>query len=233
MCTAIIIPAYNEAENIVRLIKQLRRYLPYSDLYVIDGNSVDETTQIVKNIAKKDRRVFLLEQKRKLGRGHAVLMGFKKALTLKNIEYLIELDADLSHQPKDVLSIIRAANSHTVIIASRYIMGAKIINWPAWRRRQSYWANWLIRLVLGLKLHDNTNGLRCYPREAAQRLVKHRYLSQGFMALSESAYLLKHAGFALSEIPSTFVDRRYGKSSAGYKELFNSLLNLFQIRIHS
>jgi len=230
---AVVIPAYNEAQNILRLINKLRVHLPKAYIFVVDGGSVDKTGSLVKTKCQKDKRLYLLPQKTKAGRGKAVQMGLKRALQIKGCQYFVEMDADLSHQVQDVLKLLKAVTFKNIIIASRYVSGAKIINWPAWRLRQSRLANTLIRLVLGLKLNDNTNGLRCYPRQAAEILARHHYLSYGFMALSESAYLLKRSGFNLVEVPSTFRDRRYGKSSAGYKELLSSLLNLFQIRFSS
>lgn len=230
---AIIIPAYNEAENISVLLKQLRRLLPKARLIVVDGHSQDKTVSKVKQLIKKDKLIMLLEQKSKKGRGHAVLMGISQALKFKQLKYFVEMDADLSHQVKDILNLLKKATSENIVVASRYIQGAKIVNWPVWRLQQSRLANWLISFVLGLGLKDNTNGLRCYPRQAAEIVAKHQYLSHGFMALSESAYLLKRSGFNLVEVPSNFIDRRYGKSSAGYKELLTSLLNLFQVRFSS
>ncbi len=228
---AVIIPAYNEEQNILLLIHRLRKLLPQAKLYVVDGNSADQTVSLVKKQIKKDPLLKLLQQKTKAGRGQAVQMGFKVALQTKQTQYFVEMDADLSHRAQDVKTLLINAGQKKVVIASRYIPGSKIVNWPAWRLRQSKMANQLIRLVLRLEIKDNTNGLRCYPRAAVRALVAHRYFSQGFMALSESAFLLKRLGFVLIEVPSVFTDRRFGKSSAGYKELANSLLNLGRIRL--
>ena len=202
---AIIIPAFNEAKNISVLLKQLRRLLPKARLIVVDGHSQDKTVAKIKQLIEKDKLIMLLEQKRKQGRGHAVLLGIFQALKIKSLKFFIEMDADLSHQVMDIPKLLNSCSKKTAVIASRYIQGAKIVNWPIWRLQQSRLANWLISFVLGLGLRDNTNGFRCYCRLASQTLVKHQYLSHGFMALSESAYLLKRSGFSLVEIPSTFI----------------------------
>ena len=228
-----IIPTYNEVKNIGMLLKQLRALLPKAILIVVDGHSQDKTVVEVKQLIKKDKQIIIFEQKHKQGRGHAVLLGISQALKFGQVRYLVEMDADLSHQVSDLPKLLSPCSNKTVVIASRYIKGAKIVNWPKWRLQQSRLANRLISYVLGLGLKDNTNGFRCYSRQAAKTLVKHHYLSRGFMTLSEMAYVLINNGFMLKEIPSTFVDRRFGKSSAGYKELFMSLVNLIQIRLYS
>jgi len=227
----VVIPAYNEESNIVTLLKKLSKIVPQAQLLVVDGNSSDNTVSLVKKFAKTHSRVSVIGQTKKLGRGHAVRMGFEEAWKNKANQFFVEMDADLSHQVEEIPQLVRETGKKTVAVASRYVEGAKIVNWPAWRKRQSKLANLLISLVLNLGLKDNTNGFRCYSRPAVKILNQHQYLTKGFIALSESAYLLKKCGFTFRELPSVFVDRQHGQSSANWREVGSSLINVFRLRL--
>jgi dolichol-phosphate mannosyltransferase len=227
----VVIPAYNEESNILLLLKRVIQKVPEAQIIVVDGASKDKTTTLVKKLAKKYSQVSLLKQTKKLGRGHAVRLGFKEAFKAKANHYFLEIDADLSHQVEEIPQLVKETGKKTVAVASRYIEGAKIVNWPVWRKRQSKLANRLISLVLNLGLKDNTNGFRCYSRAAVEILNNHQYLTKGFIALSESAYLLKKNGYRFREIPSVFVDRQHGQSSANWQEVCSSLINVFRLRL--
>jgi len=226
----VVIPAYNEESNILLLLNQLKRTVPNAQIIVIDGHSQDRTRELVQEYARAHSWVMLLKQTEKLGRGHAVRLGFSYGLKNKTNQFFLEMDADLSHEVRTIPKLVSLTEEKTIALASRYVRGAKIVNWPVLRKRQSALANRLISLVLNLGLKDNTNGFRCYSRAAVVALQKKQFLSSGFISLSESAYLLKKDGYSFKEIPSVFFDRRYGKSSANWQEVLSSLVNLFRIR---
>lgn len=169
-------------------------------------------------------------REKKDGRGSAVIEGLRYAHTNLNPDIFIEMDADLFHNPKEILKMISLSKPKTVVIASRYMSGGKILNVQFRRRIASYLANLLIRLTLKNPIIDNTNGFRCYRKDAIGHLLKHRFISKGYILLSESATVLKKNGFKFVEFPSLFVNRKIGKSNATFSEFKNSLVSLLDIR---
>ncbi len=233
MKIAIIIPSYNEKQNIRALLKSIFVNLPSVSVVVVDDNSPDNTAKKVEELKVRYKNLHLLVRENKRGRGSAVIDGLKYALRELNADAFIEMDADFSHDPKEIKIMLELAHSKTIVIASRYIYDSKIINWPLARKISSQIANLLIRLVLGLPISDNTNGFRLYPREAAEVLVKHNFVSKGYILLSETAYVLRAHGFVFAEFPSVFTNRIAGKSNASVREFFASLVNLFKIRLYA
>lgn len=227
---AIIVPAYNEKSNIQILIREIQKYIKGAHIYIIDDNSPDGTQYIVEKIAAKNSKVHLFVRKNKSGRGGAVLEGFRQALKNKSIQYFVEMDADLSHSPDEIERILHKKNKNTLVIGSRYIKGSKIINWPKKRIFFSHLANMYARAVLGVPIHDFTNGFRCYTREAASMLLNKNIEHKGFITLSETAYVLNRNGFSFVEVPITFRDREKGKSNATAFEVIKSLFAVLQIR---
>ncbi len=227
----VIIPTYNEKENILDLIEQIRSNVEGAYIYVVDDNSPDGTAEIVrKYISNKDGRVSLIVRRSKSGRGGAVLSGFEEALKNPKIEYFIEMDADFSHKPTDMPRILDKREPNTVVVASRYTRGGKIMNWSIRRKVMSRFANTYIRTILHVPVSDCTNGYRCYPREAVKLIVHSRIQQKGFIALSETLYLLYRHGFRFVEVPFKFVDREKGKSNANLMELLRSFSAIFAIK---
>lgn len=227
---AIIVPAYNEKANIAVLIKAIHTYVKNANIYIVDDNSPDGTQYVVKKLAAKNSRIHLVVRKIKSGRGGAVLEGFKHALKNKSINYMVEMDADLSHAPNEIERILSKRNKKTLVIGSRYIKGSKIIDWPKKRIFFSHLANLYIRAILGVSIHDFTNGFRCYTREAAQILLKKNIEHKGFITLSETAYLLSKNGFSFIEVPITFRDRERGQSNATLFEVVSSFFAVLKIK---
>jgi len=230
MKTTIIIPTYNEKENIQKLIPVIFSVVPQCTIIVVDDNSPDGTAHQVLKLKSKYPQLHLIKREKKAGRGSAVIEGFKYAHKNMRPQVYIEMDADFSHNPKELPQLINFSKPKNIVLASRYVKGGKIVNWPISRRINSWLANLLIRFVLKLPLKDNTNGFRCYPKEAIQLLLNHDFISKGHILLGESAYLLYKNGFGFVEIPSNFKNRKLGKSNATLDEFFNSLLLLFQIK---
>lgn len=228
---ALIIPTYNEKENIEKTIGLIQKTVPNILIYVVDDNSPDKTQEIVRKLSsKKNSNVSLIVRTKKSGRGGAVLEGMKIAMKNGKTQYFMEMDADLSHSPLQIPSILEKRHPKTICIGSRYIKGSKIVNWPKKRIILSGFANRYISFILRVKINDFTNGFRCYPRAAVKQILRNDIQHKGFITLSETVYLLSRKGFEFVEIPITFKDRTRGKSNATMHEVFMSLLAVIQIR---
>lgn len=230
---AFIIPSYNESQNIIPLINKIRKYFPKSKIIIVDDSNTREKIKIKKLLSKqKDKGVSYFPRNKKMGRGSAVIEGLQTALKDKNITHFFEMDADLSHNPKEArkfISKMKKDNSD-LIVGSRYLSGSEILKWARWRVVMSKIINKFLSLLLGLKLSDYTNGYRLYNRKSVEFLTNIKLVSKGFIVLSETAYKLKKNGFKISEVPTTFVERQYGKSSYGNRELITALVNILIVR---
>ncbi len=228
---AIIIPTYKEIENITILVKRILTSFPKAKIIIVDDSPVKDNELLQKQFKKYKDIVTIYSRLKKGGRGSAVIDGFKEALKNKNIDFFFEMDADLAHNPEEIVNFIKKRNDADLVIGSRYLSESKITAWPIRRLILSKTINLFLRLWLELNLSDYTNGFRMYNRKALEFLCTVPLKEKGFISLSESAYKLKKAGFKIAEIPISFTDRRYGKSNAGIKEHFNSLIGVIRIRL--
>ncbi len=227
---AIIIPSYNDAENIPLVVEGIRLVTPRAKIIIVDDSNEHEKKKL-RSFARKQKGLQIIERKVKSGRGSAVLDGFKEALLDKHIQYVFEMDADTSHDAKDLTKFLKKKKSADMIIGSRYLPESKIVNWPKRRLFMSKLINSvLLNLLFNLGIHDYTNGYRLYNRKTAEYLLGITLHEKGFLLLSESAYQLKRAGFTLAEIPITFTDRKYGASSVHTIDMFVALFGAFKIR---
>jgi dolichol-phosphate mannosyltransferase len=227
---AIIIPSYNDAENIPLVVKGIRSVTPLAKIVVVDDSN-EEQKKKLRAFAKKQKRLQIIEREVKSGRGSAVLDGFREALLDKHIQYVFEMDADTSHSAKDLTKFLEKKKSADLIIGSRYIPGSEIVNWPKKRLFMSKFINsFLLNLLFNIGIHDYTNGYRMYDRKAAEYLLSITMHETGFLLLSESAYQLKRAGYTLAEVPITFTDRKHGVSSVHAKDIFLALLSAVKVR---
>ena len=224
---AVIVPTRNERETIASLIEQIESILPGVTICVVDDDSPDKTAALVH---KKFPTVMVVKRINERGRGSAVMAGMHALLTKKQLQFFIEMDADGSHTPEELPQLLAAANEKTVALASRYVPGSVIVNWPLRRRISSRLANAYISFMLHLGLQDNTNGYRVYSRTAAETLCNHAFTTSGYIVLSESALVLKRAGFTLRELPSRFVNRTRGTSNATSREFISAFKGVWQIR---
>jgi dolichol-phosphate mannosyltransferase len=214
LSTIIVIPTYNERENLPTLVEKIRS-LPINDveLLIVDDNSPDGTGALADEYAaKKNSRVHVLHRSGKLGLGTAYVAGFGRALEL-GAERVVQMDADLSHPPEKLLELVEASRDHDLVIGSRYVPGGSLDrDWPAWRKALSGFGNFYARTILGLKVRDVTAGFRMWRREALQRIPLHRIRSNGYMFQVEMAYLASKLGLSFKEIPIYFAERRFGES---------------------
>ncbi|MCD6374959.1 MAG: polyprenol monophosphomannose synthase [Caldisericaceae bacterium] len=228
----IVIPTYNEALNVERLVKEIRRHVPEISILFVDDNSPDGTADIIKELQKEDERIFLLERQRKEGLGRAYIAGFRVALE-KGFDYIFEMDADFSHDPKELLNFLKEMQQHDLVIGSRYIKGVNVINWPLKRLLLSYFANLYTRIITGVPIADCTGGYKCFRKEVLQAIDFDRIKSNGYAFQIELNVKAWEKGFKIKEIPIIFVDRVYGESKLSKKIMWEAVFLVWKLRFLS
>lgn len=207
----IIIPTYNESENIQRVIPMVLEQDSGINILVVDDSSPDGTSQSVLEWTDKTSRVHLLTRPEKLGLGTAYVEGFRYALE-REYSLIFEMDADLSHDPAEIPRFLEAIKTHDLVIGSRYIGGVNVVNWPMSRLLLSWSANIYTRVVTGLPVRDATSGFKCFRREVLESIDLEEVRSDGYAFQIEMDFKAWKKGFKLIEIPIVFVDRSEGVS---------------------
>ena len=210
----VLIPTYNEKENIENIIRAVFNLPESFDILVIDDNSPDGTAAIVKELQKEfPERLHIVERKGKLGLGTAYIAGFKWAIEHR-YNYSFEMDADFSHNPEDLLRLKAACrdNGADMAIGSRYVSGVNVVNWPMGRVIMSYYASKYVRIVTGLKIHDTTAGFVCYRREVLETIELDKIQFKGYAFQIEMKFTAKMCGFNIQEVPIIFINRVLGES---------------------
>ena len=228
----IIIPTYNEGKNIPILLKRIYQVVHNASVILVDDSDLQKNALMKRNV-RSFRNVQLVSRLRKLGRGSAVVTGFKEALKNKRLKYFFEMDADLAHDPVEFPKFFSKINSTDLVIGSRYLDGSRIQKWPLSRLVLSKLINKSLKMWLGVDVSDYTNGFRLYTRTAVDFLADPNSKETRFIALSEIAYKLKKAGFRITEVPITFTDRIYGKSNAGVSEHIHAFWGVLRIKFSS
>ena len=212
--SVVIIPTYNEKENVAAIIEAVFALPRNFDILIIDDNSPDGTAAIVKNLQTKyEGRLHLLEREGKLGLGTAYIAGFKWAIA-HHYEYVFEMDADFSHNPNDLLKLYDACakDGADVAIGSRYLTGVNVVNWPMGRVLMSYYASRYVRIVTGMPINDSTAGFVCYRRRVLESLPLDDIRFKGYAFQIEMKFLAYKYGFKIVEVPIIFVNRMLGTS---------------------
>ena len=211
----VIIPTYNEKENIEKIIRAINALDKQFHILVIDDGSPDGTAAIVKRLMQEDFAggLFILERPGKLGLGTAYILGFKWALQ-HDYEYIFEMDADFSHDPNDLPRLHAATHDegYDVAVGSRYVSGVNVVNWPIGRVLMSYFASKYVRIVTGFKVHDTTAGFACYRRKVLETIHLDEIRFKGYAFQIEMKYTAHKIGFKIKEVPVIFVNRREGVS---------------------
>lgn len=230
----VIIPTFNEAENIGRLIADLReRYPCVVDILVIDDNSPDGTATIVRSLQLSMRGIHLMTRERKLGLGTAYITGFLFALQ-NNYRYIMEMDADFSHDPAMVECFLNVMSDADLVIGSRYMNNTiNVVNWPLGRLILSKMASIYTRFVTGMPVADPTSGFKCFSREVLQALDLERINSQGYSFQIEMNFRVWKKGFVIKEIPIVFVDRTVGKSKMTRHNIREAVWIVWWLKIKS
>ena len=228
----VIIPTYNEKENIEKIIRAINALDKQFHILVIDDGSPDGTAAIVKRLMHEEFAggLFLLERPGKLGLGTAYILGFKWALQ-HDYEYIFEMDADFSHDPADLPRLYAACHDdgYDLAIGSRYVSGVNVVNWPMGRVLMSYFASKYVRFVTGFKVHDTTAGFKCYRRRVLQTIELDKIRFRGYAFQIEMKFTAYKIGFRIKEVPVIFVNRREGvsKMSGGiFGEAFLGVMRL-------
>jgi dolichol-phosphate mannosyltransferase len=207
----VIIPTYNERENLEPIVRRVRSGVPAADLLVVDDNSPDGTGVAADELAAADSHVHVLHNGAKVGLGAAYIAGFRWALN-RGYDTMVEMDADGSHQPEELTRLLTALADADLVIGSRWIPGGKVMNWPKSREYLSRGANTYARLMLGLPLHDATAGYRAYRATTLRKVGLEDVSSQGYCFQIDLALRAVRCGLKVVEVPITFVDRAHGTS---------------------
>ena len=230
----VIIPTYNEKENIEKIIRAVLGLGPHAfNILVIDDGSPDGTAAIVKRLMEDEfkNRLFIIERRGKLGLGTAYIAGFKWAIEQK-YDYIFEMDADFSHDPKDLPRLYEACatDGADVAIGSRYVSGVNVVNWPMGRVLMSYYASKYVRTVLGVKLHDTTAGFKCYRRQVLEAIDLDAIRFKVYAFQIEMKFTAYKLGFKIKEVPVIFVNRREGTSKMSGGIFGEALFGVMRLR---
>ncbi len=208
----IVIPTYNEKENISPLVKEIFLLLPDINIIVVDDNSPDGTAATVEDLMTEYANLSILKRPEKNGLGRAYIDGFKKLLVRDDIENVITMDSDFSHNPEYLPQMLEEIKNYDLVIGSRYIKGGGITNWESWRRFLSKGGNFYVRMLLGRKIYDWSSGFNCIRMSALKKINLDKIKFYGYAFLSCLKYFLMKTGARIKEIPIIFEERRGGKS---------------------
>ena len=230
MKTLIISPTYNEKKNIKALVAQVLDLNPDYHLLIIDDNSPDGTASAVKELQTEYTNLHLEERPGKAGLGTAYIYGFKWALE-RDYEAVVQMDADLSHDPGDVLRLVKQLEAHDLVIGSRYIHGVSVVNWPIRRLILSYGANLYSSIVTGMPLKDSTGGFKGWRREVLETVQLDQVRSQGYSFQIEMNFRTWRRGFTIIEEPIIFTDRTIGESKMSKTIMYEAIWMVWRLRI--
>jgi dolichol-phosphate mannosyltransferase len=228
----VVVPTYNERTNIPLLVPAILIQDPRLDVLVVDDNSPDGTGQLADDLAKNDTRVHVLHRQAKQGLGKAYIAGFKWALE-RGYDYVFEMDADFSHDPKFLPEFLRAVESADLVVGSRYTSGVNVINWPMSRLLLSIGANQYARIVTGLPIADSTGGFKCFRRQVLEAIALDRVRSNGYAFQIEMTFRAWKKGFRIAEIPIVFTDRVEGQSKMNRKIVREAIWMVWWLRLRS
>ena len=231
----VIIPTYNERENIENIIRAVFALEKVFHILIIEDGSPDGTANIVKTLQQEfPERLFMIERKGKLGLGTAYIAGFKWSLE-HNYEYIFEMDADFSHNPADLPRLYKACAEEgaDVSIGSRYVSGVNVVNWPMGRVLMSYCASKYVRLITGLPIHDTTAGFKCYRREVLQTIDLDGIRFKGYAFQIEMKFTAYKCGFKIVEVPVIFINRELGTSKMNSSIFGEAVFGVIKLKMHS
>ena len=230
----IIIPTYNEKENIEKIIRKIFSLEKVFHVLIVDDGSPDKTSEIVKKLQKEyPKTLFLEERAGKLGLGTAYIFGFKWALK-KSYKYIFEMDADFSHDPNDLLKLYHAnQKGKGLAIGSRYVNGVNIVNWPMSRLLMSFFASKYVKFITGMPINDSTAGFKCYNREILETINLDKIQFIGYAFQIEMKFKTWKYGFDIVEVPVIFTDRKEGKSKMSSNIFFEAVLGVVQMKLSS
>ncbi|MBZ4682643.1 MAG: dolichol-phosphate mannosyltransferase [Fusobacteriaceae bacterium] len=231
--TLIIIPTYNESENIEKLLELIYSVKSDLNILIVDDNSPDKTYEIIERLMKEKykNKLFLMKREGKLGLGTAYIAGFKWALERK-YDYIFEMDADFSHNPKYIPDFLREIENYDLVIGSRYVKGGGVKNWGIIRKFISRGGSLYSRIILGAKINDFTGGFKCFRRETLEKIDLDKIISNGYSFQVELNYKVWLKGMRIKETPIIFEDRTLGKSKMSKKIFLEAVLKVIWMRFN-
>lgn len=225
----VCIPTFNEKENIEKIVLAVLAQGDDFEVLIIDDNSPDGTAAIVEGLKKDNPKIHLLKRPGKMGLGTAYVDGFTYGLKQPQIGYLMEMDADFSHDPEYLKDFKEAIKESDLVIGSRYLNGISIVNWPIMRLLLSYYASIYVRVITGMPVKDPTSGFKCFRREVLEWLDLSRIKSNGYGFQIEMDFYVWRGGFRIMEIPILFTERRAGKSKMNKKIVFEAVFSVWKL----
>ncbi|MFA6236796.1 MAG: polyprenol monophosphomannose synthase [Bacteriovorax sp.] len=228
--TLIIIPTYNEIDNVEKIVRTLFVLYPNISILIIEDGSPDGTTEAVRGLMKNYTNLSIIERKSKLGLGTAYITGFKWALE-RSYQYIFEMDCDFSHDPLQITDLLKEAIQNDLVIGSRYKDGMRIVNWPLRRLILSYMASLYTRLITGIPVYDTTSGFKCFKRSALESLNFEKIISNGYAFQLEINYKIWAKGLKIVEVPIIFYERRDGQSKMESIIIFEAMIAVFRLRL--
>jgi len=228
--TLVIIPTYNELDNIQKLIPYLLEKYPELDILIVDDNSPDGTANYVEELSSKDSHVKLIKRQGKLGLGTAYVEGFKYMLN-NGYDVAIQMDADFSHDPKEIKNFLKKIKDYDLVIGSRYTNGVRVINWPIKRLLLSYFANLYTRIITGMPIKDATGGFKCFRRKVLEAIDLDKIRSNGYSFQIEMNFITWKKKFRITEIPIVFVERTQGTSKMSKKIVYEAVFMVWKLRL--
>ncbi|HEY6871699.1 MAG TPA: polyprenol monophosphomannose synthase [Geobacteraceae bacterium] len=232
MKTMVVIPTYNERDNIERLVEQILAQDGDIDALVVDDSSPDGTGEVVDRMAAANPRIHVIHRAGKLGLGSAYREGFKYALD-NGAEYIMEMDADFSHDPAMIPIFLEKIGEYDFVTGSRYLNGVSVVNWPIRRLILSYCANIYTRTITGLRISDCTGGFKCFRRKVLESIELDKIRSDGYSFQIEMNYRCVEKGFRAGEIPIIFIDRHAGSSKMSKKIVREAMLMVWKLKLGS
>lgn len=228
----VIIPTYNECDNIPLIVPAVLRQDSMIEVLVVDDNSPDGTSDIVETMMRDDTRIHLMRREEKLGLGTAYVAGFKYAVS-NGYDYVFEMDADFSHDPDAIPSFLELIKDYDLVLGSRYVKGVNVINWPLRRLLLSYFANKYTKIVTGMPVQDATGGFKCFRIEVLKTLNLDNVHSNGYAFQIEMSFKAWKKGFRIIELPIFFVDRRVGISKMSKAIVREAVTMVWKLRLRA
>lgn len=228
----VIIPTYNELDNLPRLIPLVLHQDENIHILIVDDNSPDGTAKYVEDVSTQNPRVHLIKREKKMGLGTAYIAGFKYALE-NNYDYIFEMDADFSHDPNEIKNFLNAIKEYDLVLGSRYVHGVRVLNWPMRRLLLSFFASVYTRLITGMPIRDATGGFKCFRRRVLEAINLNKIKSNGYSFQIEMTFKAYAKGFKIKEIPIVFVDRVKGKSKMSKKIVFEAVTMVWKLRFQN
>jgi dolichol-phosphate mannosyltransferase len=231
MATIVVVPTYNERENLAELVAGVKRHAQDCHILIVDDNSPDGTGEIADGLARQyPGSVFTIHREKKEGLGRAYVCGFKAALGMP-YELVAQMDADLSHNPAHLPRLLEAAQSHDLVLGSRYIDGISVLNWDLKRLILSQMASRYVRLITGMPFGDPTGGFKCWRRATLEAIDWDRVFANGYLFQVETTYKAYRKGCSVAEVPIVFQERRAGRSKIDWGIIFEALWGVLRLRL--